>query len=143
MRFPCFLQYLIDLKQQFPNAQTQAQIDVLNARVHYLKDEHKKAKQLLEQLEDEPVIRSVDSTLDKAKALHEVGLNHKAQELFSQVIAHCERHNSSADPITMHYLYQQQQEKKEQKAGEGRGGRGRRRGGGGRRRGQEKEKLNR
>ncbi|MCG9759665.1 MULTISPECIES: response regulator [Pseudoalteromonas] len=106
-------QYLSDLKQQFPNAQTQAQIDVLNARVHYLKDEHKKAKQLLEQLEDEPVIRSVDSTLDKAKALHEVGLNHKAQELFSQVIAHCERHNSSADPVTMHYLYQQQQEKKE------------------------------
>ena len=106
-------QYLSDLKQQFPNAQNQAQIDVLNARVHYLKDEHDKAKQLLEQLDDDPIIRSVDSTLDKAKAFHEVGLNHKAQELFNRVIHHCERHKSVADATTMHYLYQQQQEKKE------------------------------
>ena len=32
------------LKNQFPNSHNQTQIDVLNARLHYLKDEHQKAK---------------------------------------------------------------------------------------------------
>ena len=106
-------QYLSDLKKQFPNAINQTQVDVLNARMHYLKDEHKKARHLMEQLEDEPVIRSVDAALDKAKAFHELGFQHKAQALFSQIIDHCERHQTQEDPVMMHYLHQQHDERKD------------------------------
>ncbi|WP_440055240.1 response regulator [Pseudoalteromonas sp. T1lg65] len=106
-------QYLTELKQQFPNLNNQEQIDVLHARMHYLKDEHKKAKQLLEQIDDEPMIRSIDDTLDKAKAYHEVGLSSKAQNLYNQVIDHCERKGSKTDSVTMQLLYQQRKEKQE------------------------------
>ncbi|CCQ09306.1 hypothetical protein PALB_1440 [Pseudoalteromonas luteoviolacea B = ATCC 29581] len=106
-------QYLQDLKKQFPHANNQAQIDVLNARMHYLKDENQKARRLMEQLADEPVIRSIDASLDKAKAYHELGFTHKAQALFGQIITHCERHAKNEDPTTLHYLQQQQAERKE------------------------------
>ncbi|WP_125716496.1 response regulator [Pseudoalteromonas rubra] len=105
-------QYLSDLKKQFPNANNQTQIDVLNARLHYLKDEHSKARQLMEQLEDEPQIRSVDAALDKAKAFHELGFQHKAEALFGQIITHCERHQQQNDPAFMHLLQQQQDERR-------------------------------
>ena len=88
--------YINELKTQFPTSNAQTQIDVLNARLYYLKDEHKKAKQLIEQLDDSDTqIRSVDGALDKAKALHELGFHQKAQALFSQIIDHCERHPST------------------------------------------------
>ncbi|KZN52636.1 response regulator [Pseudoalteromonas luteoviolacea] len=106
-------QYLNDLKKQFPHAINQTQMDVLHARLHYLKDEHKKARQLMEQLDDEPQIRSVDAALDKAKAFHELGFQHKAQALFGQIIDHCERHRSNEDPVMMHYLQQQHDERKD------------------------------
>lgn len=106
-------QYLNDLKKQFPHAINQTQMDVLHARLHYLKDEHKKARQLMEQLDDEPQIRSVDAALDKAKAFHELGFQHKAQALFGQIIEHCERHQSQEDPVMMHYLQQQHDERKD------------------------------
>jgi len=105
--------YLGDLKKQFPNADNQTQLDVLNARIHYLKDEHQKAIQLINQLEDEPTIRSIDAALDKAKACHELGMQHKAQDLFTQIIQHCERHKDISDPTTLHYIHQQKTEKQD------------------------------
>ncbi|KPH60153.1 chemotaxis protein CheY [Pseudoalteromonas porphyrae] len=110
--------YLNDLKSQFPNSHNQAQIDVLNARLHYLKDEHQKAKKLIEQLDvDDTQIRSVDGALDKAKAFHELGFHHKAQSLFSQIITHCERHPNISDPIYLQYIQQQQRERRDIKMG--------------------------
>ncbi|CAH9049965.1 hypothetical protein PSECIP111854_00423 [Pseudoalteromonas sp. CIP111854] len=106
-------QYLGDLKKQFPDASNQAQIDVLHARIHYLKDESKKARQLIEQLDDEPAIHSVDAALDKAKAFHELGFQNKAQHLFTQIIEHCKHHKQVSDPITMRYIEQQQQERRD------------------------------
>ncbi|OHU85787.1 MULTISPECIES: tetratricopeptide repeat-containing response regulator [Pseudoalteromonas] len=106
-------QYLGDLKKQFPDATNQEQIDVLHARIHYLKDESKKARQLIEQLDDEPSIRSVDAALDKAKALHELGFHSKAQDLFTQITEHCKRHKQVSDPITMRYIQQQQDERRD------------------------------
>ncbi|AXV64887.1 MULTISPECIES: response regulator [Pseudoalteromonas] len=111
-------QYLNDLKQQFPNSNNQTQIDVLNARLHYLKDEHKKAKALIEQLdESDSQIRSVDGALDKAKAFHELGFHNKAQTLFNQIISHCERHPSVSDPVFLRYIQQQQTERRDIKMG--------------------------
>ena len=111
-------QYLNDLKQQFPNSNNQTQIDVLNARLHYLKDEHQKAKALIEQLdESDTQIRSVDGALDKAKAFHELGFHNKAQMLFNQIITHCERHPSVSDPVYVRYIQQQQTERRDIKMG--------------------------
>lgn len=105
--------YLGDLKKQFPNADNQTQLDVLNARIHYLKDEHQKAIQLINQLEDEPTIRSIDAALDKAKAYHELGMQFKAQDLFTQIIQHCERYKDTSDSTTLHYIHQQKIEKQD------------------------------
>ncbi|MEL7309027.1 MAG: hypothetical protein AAGK05_14955, partial [Pseudomonadota bacterium] len=111
-------QYLSDLKKQFPNSNNQTQIDVLNARLHYLKDEHQKAKALINQLdESDTQIRSVDGALDKAKAFHELGFHHKAQMLFNQIITHCERHPSVSDPVYLRYIQQQQTERRDIKLG--------------------------
>ncbi|MCF7498820.1 tetratricopeptide repeat-containing response regulator [Pseudoalteromonas sp. L1] len=111
-------QYLNDLKQQFPNSNNQTQIDVLNARLHYLKDEHQKAKALIEQLdESDTQIRSVDGALDKAKAFHELGFHNKAQMLFNQIITHCERHPTVSDPVYVRYIQQQQTERRDIKMG--------------------------
>ncbi|MDO6464193.1 tetratricopeptide repeat-containing response regulator [Pseudoalteromonas carrageenovora] len=110
--------YINDLKQQFPNNTNQAQIDVLNARLHYLKDEHQKAKKLIEQLdEDDSHIRSVDGALDKAKAFHELGFHQKAQTLFTQIISHCERHPTVSDTTYLRYIQQQQSERRDIKMG--------------------------
>ncbi|MDN3380079.1 MULTISPECIES: tetratricopeptide repeat-containing response regulator [unclassified Pseudoalteromonas] len=109
--------YLNDLKGQFPNSQNQAQIDVLNARLHYLKDEHKKAKMLIEQLDDDTHIRSIDGSLDKAKAFHELGFQNKAQTLFNKIISHCETHPNVSDPVYLRYIQQQQSERRDIKMG--------------------------
>ncbi|MBB1377616.1 response regulator [Pseudoalteromonas sp. SR43-2] len=111
-------QYINDLKKQFPNNANQAQIDVLNARLHYLKDEHQKAKKLIEQLDDDDThIRSVDGALDKAKAFHELGFHQKAQTLFTQIISHCERHPAVSDTTYLRYIQQQQSERRDIKMG--------------------------
>ncbi|MEJ2912941.1 response regulator [Pseudoalteromonas sp. C12FD-1] len=110
--------YINDLKKQFPNNANQSQIDVLNARLHYLKDEHQKAKRLIEQLDDgDTLIRSVDGALDKAKAFHELGFHQKAQALFSQIISHCERHPTMSDTTYLRYIQQQQSERRDIKMG--------------------------
>ncbi|MEL0640990.1 response regulator [Pseudoalteromonas aliena] len=112
-------QYMNDLKKQFPNNTNQAQIDVLNARMHYLRDEHQKAKKLIEQLsDDDSHIRSVDAALDKAKAFHELGFHQKAQALFGQIISHCERHpTTTGDTTYLRYVQQQQSERRDIKMG--------------------------
>ncbi len=107
-------QFLGEMKTLFPNARRQSQIDVLNARIHYLKDEFEQAKELMAQLEEEDdQIRSVDAALDKAKAFHELGFQHKAQALYSQIISHCERHPNISDPITLKMIQQSQVESRD------------------------------
>ncbi|MEO2266746.1 response regulator [Pseudoalteromonas sp. YIC-656] len=112
------LQYLNDLKQQFPDAQQQAQVDVLNARLYYLKDEHQKAKMLLEQLTiDDAPIRSIDAALDQAKAYHEVGFHSQAQALYNKIIEHCERYPERSSELQLKTVIQQQTERKELRMG--------------------------
>lgn len=103
---------LSELRKQFPDSKAQEQIDVINARIHYLKDERSKAIALVEQLEDQPIIRSVDDTLDKAKAFHELGMHYKANELFTQLAEHCEKYQSDNSALNA-YLQQERQERDE------------------------------
>ncbi|MCF6456268.1 response regulator [Pseudoalteromonas sp. MMG024] len=103
---------LSELRKQFPDSKAQEQIDVINARIHYLKDERSKAIALVEQLEDQPIIRSVDDTLDKAKAFHELGMHHKANQLFAKLTEHCGKYQSDNAALNA-YLKQEQQERDE------------------------------
>lgn len=103
---------LSELRKQFPDSKAQEQIDVINARIHYLKDERSKAIALVEQLEDQPIIRSVDDTLDKAKAFHELGMHHKANQLFAKLTEHCGKYQSDNAPLNA-YLKQELQERDE------------------------------
>ncbi|MBS3798958.1 response regulator [Pseudoalteromonas sp. BDTF-M6] len=106
--------YLNDLKKQFPDAQQQIQVDVLNARLYYLKDEHHKAKMLLEQLViDDSPIRSIDGALDQAKAYHELGFHAQAQTLYNKIIDHCERYPERRSPLQLKTAMQQQSERRD------------------------------
>lgn len=103
---------LNDLKKQFPDNDAQQQMDVINARIHYLKDEQSKAIALVKQLEEQDTIDSVDDTLDMAKAYHELGMHSQANELFEKLISHCEQYQS--DDIALNaYLKQEQLEREE------------------------------
>lgn len=110
--------YLNDLKKQFPDAQQQTQVDVLNARLHYLKDEHHKAKMLIEQLViDDSPIRSIDGALDQAKAYHELGFHTQAQALFNKIIDHCERYPERRSELQLKSVIQQQSERRDLRMG--------------------------
>jgi len=108
---------LNELKSQFPDADTQEQLDILHARIHYLKDEREKALALINQLdsEDDP-IRSIDDALDKAKALHELGFHHKAGVLFNKINQHCMKYKLG-DATLLAYISQEKQERDEIKQG--------------------------
>lgn len=103
---------LKDLKTQFPDAETQEQLDVVNARIHYLKDERNKALALVEQLKDDDIIRSVDDALDKAKIFHEVGFHQRANALFAKIAAHCEKYQPENQTLNL-YLKQEAQERED------------------------------
>ena len=108
---------LNELKTQFPDADTQEQLDILHARIHYLKDEREKALALINQLDNEgDPIRSVDDSLDKAKALHELGFHHKASLLFDKINQHCLQYKVD-DKTLLAYISQEKQERNEIKHG--------------------------
>lgn len=111
-------EYLNDLKKQFPNAEQQTQVDVLNARLHYLKEEHHKAKLLIEHLmTDEQPIGSIDGALDQAKALHELGLHSQSQALFNKILNHCEQYPQRSNNLQLQLIQQRQTECQELKMG--------------------------
>jgi DNA-binding response OmpR family regulator len=108
---------LNELKTQFPDADTQEQLDILHARIHYLKDEREKALALINQLDnDDDPIRSIDDALDKAKALHELGFHHKSGVLFDKINQHCLNYRVE-DTTLLAYISQEKQERDEIKHG--------------------------
>ncbi|WP_091991970.1 response regulator [Pseudoalteromonas denitrificans] len=108
---------LNELKMQFPDADTQEQLDILHARIHYLKDEREKALALISQLDSfDDQIRSIDDALDKAKALHELGFHYKASILFEKINAHCLKYKLD-DSTLIAYVSQERQERDEIKHG--------------------------
>ncbi|MEI5604376.1 hypothetical protein, partial [Streptomyces brasiliscabiei] len=72
---------------------------------------------LIEQLDEDTNIRSIDGALDKAKAFHELGFQNKAQILFNKIISHCETHPNVSDPVYLRYIQQQQSERRDIKMG--------------------------
>ncbi|MEE2024786.1 MULTISPECIES: response regulator [Alkalimonas] len=103
-------QCLSTIRQQFADNNKAFQQEVIQARLLYLKDNKDKAQQLLKDLQQKvPDNDSIEDALDRAKALHEVGLSEAANKLFRQISQRCQR--EGADPYFSTYLQQEQQER--------------------------------
>ncbi|MDX1677300.1 response regulator [Arsukibacterium sp.] len=87
----------------------ESQQQVLQARLLYLQDHKEKAQAMLSSLEPLQKIESVEAALDRAKALHEVGLSQASADLFAQINQYCQQ--QLADPLFSTYLQQEQRER--------------------------------
>lgn len=97
------------VQRQFGQQQLTEAQQVLHARLLYLQDHRAKARQLLTELSDNTEIQSLEDALDKAKALHEVGLSDASKALFSRISQHCRQ--QQPEPVFAAYLSQEQQER--------------------------------
>ena len=93
------------VQHQFASHKLTEQQQVLQARLMYLQDHRDKARQLLAELEPQPEITSLEDALDKAKALHEVGLADASRQLFRQITEHCRK--QQPEQVFMQYRGQQ------------------------------------
>lgn len=103
------------LQKQFGKQDLSEQQLILQARLLYLQDHKDKAKALLRDLKNDQPITSLEDALDKAKALHELGLTDAAEQLFQQISDYCKQ--QQADPVLAAYLRQEQTERVQMKQG--------------------------
>jgi tetratricopeptide (TPR) repeat protein len=104
-------EYVRQLKQAFPKADMQEQMNVINARLLYLDDEKDNALALLDKLdEDSWDNEGIDALLDKAKIFHDVGLHERSQAVLQQIEERC-NNNSEQSEIFLHYIIQEKEEK--------------------------------
>lgn len=103
------------LQKQFGKKDFSEQQLVLQARLLYLQDHKDKAKALLRDLSIQQPIHSLEDALDKAKALHEVGLTEAAEQQFEQISAYCRE--QQPEPVFMAYLKQEHAERKQMQLG--------------------------
>lgn len=96
-------------QRQFSPPASEQALQVLQARLLYLQDQREKARQLLAELSSDDDIHSLEDALDKAKALHEVGLTEASKTLFSRISSYCA--TQQPEPMLAQYLQQEQQER--------------------------------
>jgi len=100
------------LRNAFPQSETHEQQTVLQARLLYLKEQKNKALQMLEKMDEVPVvITDLEAALDRAKALHEVGLTQASRRWFEKIAEFCDK--QPTDPYLQTYLAQEQRERAE------------------------------
>lgn len=103
---------LSSLRTQFPDADVKQQQVVIQARLQYLRDHKDKAQRMLEELNNREIyIDNVEDALDKAKALHEVGLTQLSGAWFERISQFCQQQQT--DPYLKSYLQQERQERAE------------------------------
>ncbi|MFN6971656.1 MAG: response regulator [Rheinheimera sp.] len=103
---------LNNLRNQFPDVDLKQQQIVIQARLQYLKDHKDKAQRMLEELDNRDIhIDNVEDALDKAKALHEVGLTQLSKDWFDRISLYCQQQQT--DPYLKSYLQQERQERAE------------------------------
>lgn len=96
-------------QRQFSSPASEQALQVLQARLLYLQDQREKARQLLAELSSDDDIHSLEDALDKAKALHEVGLTEASKTLFNRISSYCAA--QQPEPMLAQYLQQEQQER--------------------------------
>lgn len=103
-------QNLLQVQKQYSKHDITEQQQILQARLLYLQDHKEKAKALLHDLKVDSPIRSLEDALDKAKALHEVGLTDASEQLFEHINQFCL--HQQTDPFFTAYLAQEKIERK-------------------------------
>ena len=104
-------EYLRQLKRAHPKAAVNDELTVIDARLHYLKDDTVKAQMLLSDFHtDHAQHHSTEALLDRAKALHEVGLKKESIAILDAISS---RQEESADELNLMatYLKQEKEEK--------------------------------
>ncbi len=104
-------EYLRQLKRAHPKAAVNDELTVIDARLHYLKDDTVKAQMLLSDFHtDHAQHHSPEALLDRAKALHEVGLKKESIAILDAISS---RQEESADELNLMatYLKQEKEEK--------------------------------
>ena len=104
-------EYLRQLKRAHPKAALNDELIVIDARLHYLKDDTVKAQMLLSDFHtDHAQHHSTEALLDRAKALHEVGLKKESIAILDAISS---RQEESADELNLMatYLKQEKEEK--------------------------------
>ncbi|MEH8017979.1 response regulator [Rheinheimera muenzenbergensis] len=97
------------VQRQYQSQALDPQQQVIQARLLYLQDHKQKARQLLEDLQSDTDISSLEAALDKAKALHEVGLLEASKQLFNRISQYCRQ--QQPEPVLAAYIAQEQQER--------------------------------
>ncbi|AXT37401.1 response regulator [Alteromonas sp. BL110] len=103
--------YLRQLKRAHPKAAVNDELTVIDARLHYLKDDTAKAQMLLSDFHtDHAQHHSSEALLDRAKALHEVGLKKESLAILDAIYS---RQQESDDELNLMatYLKQEKEEK--------------------------------
>lgn len=105
--------YLETLKEEFAqNPESKDQVTVVQARLHYLKDENEKAKQLIETVKQHSFTDNLEDCLDKAKAYHELGYQEEALIILNSIDELIED-NEIGNKVLQEYLNQEKQEKRD------------------------------
>lgn len=101
--------YLRQMKSAFPNADVDAQMRVIDARIMYLRDEADNARALLNQLNDETwKTENSEALLDRAKAFHDVGLREHSLKILDIIERRCQ---TGENPLFTYYISQEKSEK--------------------------------
>jgi tetratricopeptide (TPR) repeat protein len=105
-------EYLRQLKQAHPKAALSDELAVIEARMHYLKDDTLKAQTLLSEFYTEHSEQhSTEALLDRAKALHEVGMKKESLQILD-AIADKQIQSGGEVDLMQTYLKQERAEKK-------------------------------
>jgi tetratricopeptide (TPR) repeat protein len=108
-------EYLRQLKRAHPKASVDEELAVIDARLHYLKDDVTKAQQLLSDFNiDGDSYHSTEALLDRAKALHEIGMRTKSIEILDVIAKRQSEKNEKDGEVDLlaTYLTQERDERK-------------------------------
>ena len=104
-------EYLRQLKKAHPKAVLNDELTVIDARLHYLKDDTAKAQMLLSDFHtDHAQHHSTEALLDRAKALHEVGMKKESVTILDAISSRQDKGVDELDLMTT-YLKQEKAEK--------------------------------
>lgn len=104
-------EYLRQLKKSHPRATLNDELAVIDARLHYLKDDSARAQSLLSDFHvDYDQHHSTEALLDRAKALHEVGMKKESLAILDAISTR-EEPTSDGTNLMSAYLKQEKAEK--------------------------------
>jgi CheY-like chemotaxis protein len=92
-------QFLTQLKKQYAIEEHAEEVKVMQARILYLQNENEKALNVIYQFNRDNSLMSDEALVDKAKALHEIGLKDDAIALYSALEKRAQQHVSHFDEL--------------------------------------------